>query len=77
MAHAFYSALLEQHRYWQATLVTEGVLTLELPSHSDTDGGLLAAQTIHSMVRDMITRTDSFFPKYGVQPHMYGLQANK
>ena len=57
--------------------MTEGVLTLELPSHSDTDGGLLAAQTIHSMVRDMITRTDSFFPKYGVQPHMYGLQANK
>ena len=50
--------------------------TLELPARNDTDGQLLAAQTTHSIIRDMLTRTDFFFPKYGVQPQMYGMQAN-
>ena len=74
VATAFYSALLEQHRYWEATLATEGVLQLDLPSRSDTDGKRLSDQTTHSLVRDMITRAD-FFPQYGVQPHSYGMQA--
>ena len=39
----------------------------------DTDGALLQDQTMHSVIRDMITRMDTLWPKYGVLPNQYGL----
>lgn len=76
-ANAFYQALLDQVRYWATTFHTEGVLQLELPSRpQDTDGRLLQHQAYHSMVRDMISRQDTFWPKYGILPGYYGNPGN-
>jgi hypothetical protein len=38
----------------------------QLPSVSGTDGAVLLDQAKHGFVRDMITRTEVWWPRYGV-----------
>ena len=63
--------VLEQRAWWADELTAEGMMRLELPSHtshgSGTDGGLLRNMATHGVIRDMITRKNTFFPKYGVR----------
>ena len=72
-AAKFYDAVLAQQEFWSATMEDEGTMEFELPDHNETDGELLRQQALHSIVRDMITRTGGsgnngtgLFPKYGV-----------
>ena len=65
----FYTAILDQHFFWQRTWEAEGRMRLDLPSRpADTDGALLSAQASHGLVLDMITRSDSVWPRYGTSP---------
>ena len=47
-------------------LANEGILGLSVPSDTGTDGTRLHHMAIHGIIRDMITRRNTFFPKYGV-----------
>ena len=77
IAKAFYSCVLEQRQWWADELEAEGMLQFDLPSDPDTDGVMLRNMAMHSVVRDMITRRNTFFPQYGVLPGNYGTgQAN-
>ena len=83
-AEAFYEAVRGQRQYWSATWAAEGTVELSLPNAGGTDGGLLRDQALHSLLRDMITRVDTWFPRYGVcggaggcaygDPHNNGFQ---
>ena len=75
-ARRFYTAVAELQDYWSATMLREGTMDLGLPVRGETDGGMLANQGLHGMVRDMISRIGAinvngtyvaFFPQYGVQ----------
>ena len=43
-------------------------MELELPPVSSTNGTWLGRQAVHSIVRAMITRQDTWHPRYGVTP---------
>jgi hypothetical protein len=43
-------------------------MEMELPSPASTNGTYLKMQAIHSIVRSMITRQDTFHPRYGTTP---------
>ena len=68
----FYANLLAVHRYWEAELAAEGMMQLQLPSPASTNGTLLSLQATHSLVRSMISREDTWHPRYGVVPG-YGI----
>ena len=70
----FYTALLEQRRFWDAELAAEGMMSLSLPSPSSTNGTYLKTQAVHSIVRSMITRQQKWHPRYGTRPG-YGSDA--
>jgi hypothetical protein len=81
-AQRFYSAVESQQDYWHGTMVREGAMTVDLPLARGTNGQMLANQSLHSIVRDMISRIGaangtghSFFPQYGVSG-TYSKQAN-
>lgn len=65
-AEAFYRTVFGQRTYWSDTWKTEGVLSLSLPNAGGSDGTMLRDQMLHSLLRDMITRVDTFFPRYGI-----------
>ena len=66
-AAGFYANLLEIRRWWDAELAAEGMMQLEsLPSPASTNGTYLKMQAIGSVIRTMITRKDTWFPRYGV-----------
>jgi hypothetical protein len=69
----FYAEVLRQRDYWTATLQTEGMMNFTLPG---ADGILLRDQAVHVLVRDMISRHDFFWPKYGILPGLYGQPGN-
>ena len=77
---AFYRTLLDNRRYWDAELAAEGMMQLSsLPSPPSTNGTFLHQQAVHSIVRSMITRSNTWEPRYGVCPgfgaaDFYGLQ---
>ena len=48
-------------------------MTLSLPTTDDVDGGMLSDFANHSAIRSMITRSNMYWPSYGVMPQMYGL----
>jgi hypothetical protein len=50
-------------------------MEMELPSAPGTDGAVLVDQAKHSLIRDMITRVDTWFPRYGITPG-YGAPTN-
>ena len=65
----FFSAVLDNYFAWNNTWQTEGVMTLNLPPCTDTDGVLLTRQAVHALVLDMITRHgDEAWPRYGTLP---------
>ena len=68
----FYANLLASKRYWDATLDSEGMMALRLPSGGATNGTWLAAQATGSIVRSMISRDDTWHGRYGVLPG-YGI----
>ena len=75
----FYETLLDNRRYWDAELAAEGMMDLSLPSPNSTNGTWLKQQAVHSIVRSMITRQNTWEPRYGVcpgngAPNMYGIQ---
>ena len=53
----FYSALLDNHFFWQNTWREEGRMGVDLPSIGGTDGTLLAEQSQHALILDMIVRS--------------------
>ena len=67
-ASAFYAALLENRRWWDAELAAEGMMELSLPSPASTNGTWLAAQAVHNLVLSMILRNEKWGPRYGVLP---------
>eukprot|EP01043_Picozoa_sp_COSAG02_P076773 COSAG02_NODE_16478_length_1080_cov_1.048930_1_plen_257_part_10 len=68
----FYRMLLKQHEYWKDTWSDEGLMSMVLPSAPGTNGAMLADMSVHSLIRDMITRRGVDGPKYGVNPQTYG-----
>ena len=73
IAADFYAEVLKQRKYWEATLSKEGMMSFSLPGD---DGLLLRDQAVHVVVRDMISRHDFFWPKYGILPGYYGEPGN-
>eukprot|EP00039_Didymoeca_costata_P000747 m.47124 g.47124 ORF g.47124 m.47124 type:complete len:928 (+) comp10450_c0_seq1:1419-4202(+) len=67
-ASGFYSGLLELKQYWQSVFTTENVMTVELPATKETNGTFLMQQAQHSLVKNMITRADTWHPRYGAEP---------
>ena len=68
-AVGFYANLREVRRWWDAELAAEGMMELKsLPSPASTNGTHLKAQSIGSVIRTMINRKDTWFPRYGVNP---------
>jgi hypothetical protein len=77
MARRFYDTVSAQQAYWSDTWAREGLMGLSLPARPhDTDGAMLHQLALHGIVRDMITRKQTFFPKYGVLPGVYGEPSN-
>ena len=69
----FYDTLLAQEKYWESQWAAEKNfmrVTIDEPT-----GQTLIHQTLHSIVKDMITRKDFWFPSYGVFPG-YGIPGN-
>lgn len=67
-AHDFYRTLLAQERYWDEVL-GEGMV-VSLPSTAGADGQMFSDFANHSLIRSMITRSNTYFPNYGVLPQM-------
>jgi hypothetical protein len=67
-ASGFYSNLLRVKRYWDATLAAEGLAEVQLPVSDSTNGTWLQQQALFSLVRSMISRDDTWHPRYGVLP---------
>lgn len=71
-ASGFYGNLLKVKRFWDAELKAEGMMELELPGASGTNGTWLHQQGVFSFVRSMISRDNTWHPRYGVIPG-YGI----
>ena len=71
-AAKFYGAVLDQRVFWEHTFAHDGVMEFSLPAGNKTingtDGQSLAKLVLHSVVRDMIIRADTWFPKYPLRP---------
>ena len=51
MARDYYSAILDQHFYWENTWLQEGAISLKLPGqNTGTDGQLLRDHALHAIV---------------------------
>jgi hypothetical protein len=51
MARGYYSAILDQHFYWENTWLQEGAMSLGLPGqNTGTDGQLLRDHALHAIV---------------------------
>lgn len=80
-AELFYSALRTVNSYWKHTLFGDGAMEMELPGDA---GAVLRDQAFHSIIRDMLTREQRVWPRYGVcgdaggcaygNPHSNGFQ---
>jgi hypothetical protein len=71
-ASGFYGNLLAVKRYWDRTLADEGMMRLQLPAGAATNGTWLAHQAVFSLVRSMISRDNTWHPRYGILPG-YGI----
>jgi len=47
IANEFYANILEQRAWWAAELENEGMMTLDLPAHPETDGSTLRDMATH------------------------------
>ena len=66
-AQGFYASLLKFSLYWNKTFTQEGGMEVSLPAHG-IDVGAFAK---HSVARMMITRRDTYHPRYGAPPLYY------
>ena len=64
-AAGWFTALLDNHFFWERTWTREGRMDLALPSRGGTDGALLLRQAQTALVLDMITRAEGVWPRYG------------
>jgi len=71
-ASGFYGNMLKVKRYWDAELAAEGMMEVQLPATPTTNGTWLAHQSVFSFVRSMISRDNTWHPRYGVIPG-YGI----
>jgi hypothetical protein len=71
-ASGFYANVLRVKRWWDAELAAEGMMGLSLPPAAGTNGTWLATQGVFALVRSMISRDDTWHPRYGVLPG-YGI----
>jgi hypothetical protein len=71
-ASGYYGNMLAVKRFWDQTLEAEGMMQLSLPSTSKNNGTWLVNQAVHSIVRSMISRVDTWHGRYGVTPG-YGI----
>jgi hypothetical protein len=62
----FWDAMLAQRTYWDKQWEAEGMMRVQLPAVAGTDGKMLSDQAQHGFVKDMITRTSTWWPRYGV-----------
>lgn len=69
-AAGFYQTLRSNRVWWDRELAKEGMMELSLPSSSKTatNGTWLHMQAVQSIVRSMITRENTWHPRYGVRP---------
>ena len=67
-AGEFYVQLLNNRVWWTAELAVEGMMELSLPSPATTNGTWLELQSRQAIVRSMITRENTWHPRYGVRP---------
>ena len=63
-ASGFYLNLLKVQRYWDKELAAEGMMQTALPVTHGTNGTWLTHQAVFSMVRSMISRDDTWHPRY-------------
>lgn len=71
-ASGFYGNMLLVKKYWDDELKNEGMMELQLPSPAVTNGSHIKTQATFSFVRSMISREDTWHPRYGVLPG-YGI----
>jgi hypothetical protein len=65
----FYATLLKNRRWWSNELDSEGIMELDLPSTgTSTNGTWLSIQARHNLILSMITKHDTWGPRYGVLP---------
>lgn len=62
----FYANLIANKKWWDNELTNEGMMHVDLPSPKSTNGSWLAAQAKHAIVRSMITRQNTWEPRYGI-----------
>lgn len=62
-ASDFYAVVAQQHLYWAETFESEGAASFALPGDV---GAVLVDQGKHSLIKDMITRLQVQWPRYGV-----------
>eukprot|EP01061_Rhynchopus_euleeides_P017949 TRINITY_DN29726_c0_g1_i2.p1 TRINITY_DN29726_c0_g1~~TRINITY_DN29726_c0_g1_i2.p1 ORF type:complete len:817 (+),score=278.40 TRINITY_DN29726_c0_g1_i2:64-2514(+) len=61
---SFYDALVRHHGYWSGTWEAEQKMAITgVPTEA---AQILVDQSDHSLIRDMVTRSDSVWPRYGV-----------
>ena len=71
-ASGFYSNMLQVKNYWDAELAREQMMEMQLPAQGATNGSWLVQQARFAIVRSMISRDDTWHPRYGVIPG-YGI----
>ena len=71
-ASGFYANLLAVKRYWDTTIADEGMMEVKLPDTPANNGSWLSQQAVHSIVRSMISRDNTWHGRYGVLPG-YGI----
>jgi hypothetical protein len=68
-ASGFYASLIANRRWWRNEFRSEGTMELELPStKTSTNGTWLTIQARHNLILSMITKEDTWGPRYGVNP---------
>ena len=69
----YYNTIRAQKVYWQNVWASEKkAMNVGL---TNVPGNTLMLQSVHAIVKDMLTRRDYFFPSYGVYPG-YGIPGN-
>ena len=71
-ATGFWTNMLRVKRYWDSELAAEGMMSLTLPDTKGSNGTWLVQQSVFSFVRSMISRDNTWHPRYGVIPG-YGI----
>ena len=55
--------MLAGKEYWDATFASEAMMQVDLPAATMSNGTWLKTQSLHSFVRSMISREDTWHPR--------------